>query len=391
MTAPDCSGSRHETSGGAAGPLAGLRVVDMAALVAGPAAARYLGDFGADVVKVEPPAGDSARALGLAAGDNEDSYFWKLLGRNKRAVQIDLKTDDGKSRFVELIKRADVLIESMRAGKLESLGLGAEQLLQINPRLVVLRITGFGQDGPYASRPGFATLAEAMSGYAALSGSPDGPPQLPPVALTDEVAGLVGALAVMVALWERRSSGAGQVIDVNLLESILQLLGPLIPAYVGSGYLQPRLGSGLPYSVPRGVYRSADDRWIAISGSAESVARRVVDLLGVAADQRFVDHKSRSEHRTEFDSLLGKWVAERAADEVLAEFERIEGAAAVVYTVADLVADPHVRDRGSLITVDGFTMQGLAARLGRTPGAVRFAGRPLGADTDTFDDWQASG
>src|SRR6516225_5041240 len=261
--------------------LSGLRVIDIATVFAGPGAARHLGDFGADVIKVEAPAGDGVRRMGWFPRGGGDSYTWKLLGRNKRAVVLDLKTDIGRDALLSLADDADVFIENFRPGTLERLGIGPEVLLGRNPRLVVLRVTGFGQDGPYASRPGFATMAEAMSGFAAINGEPDGPPLLPPIALTDEVAALAGAFAIMVALHHRDRTGEGQVIDVNLLESMLQMMSALPSAAAHLDYDQPRLGSGIPYSVPRGTYQCADRKWIAISTSAESVARRALELLGV--------------------------------------------------------------------------------------------------------------
>src|SRR5882672_8580533 len=261
--------------------LEGLRVIDMATVFAGPGAARHLADFGADVIKIEAPAGDGVRRMGWFPPEGGDSYTWKLLGRNKRAVVADLKTDAGRDALLALADTADVLIENFRPGTLERLGLGPDVLGARNPRLVVLRVTGFGQDGPYASRPGFATMAEAMSGFAAINGEPDGGPLLPPIALTDEVSALAGAFAVMVALRARDRSGEGQVVDINLLETMLQMMGALPSANAHLGYLQPRLGSGIPYTVPRGTYRCADGRWIAISTSAESIARRVMELLGV--------------------------------------------------------------------------------------------------------------
>ena len=226
--------------------LEGLRVIDMATVFAGPGAARHLADFGADVVKVESPDGDGVRRMGWFPPEGGDSYTWKLLGRNKRAVVLDLKTDDGRDALLRLADTADVLIENFRPGTIERLGLGPEVLLARNPRLVVLRVTGFGQDGPYASKPGFATIAEAMSGFAAINGEPDGAPLLPPIALTDEVTALAGAFAVMVALRERDQSGRGQVVDVNLLESMLQMMSALPSAAHHLDYDQPRLGSGIP-------------------------------------------------------------------------------------------------------------------------------------------------
>jgi crotonobetainyl-CoA:carnitine CoA-transferase CaiB-like acyl-CoA transferase len=245
-----------------------------------------------------------------------------------------------------------------------------------NAGLVILRVTGFGQDGPYSSRPGFATMAEAMSGFAAINGEPDGAPLLPPIALTDEVAALAGAFAVMVALRHRDRTGKGQVVDVNLLESMLQLMSALPSAAAHLDYDQPRLGSGIPYSVPRGTYRTADGHWVAISTSAESVARRVMELLGVGDDPRFATFASRAEHRDELDAVVGAWVGARSRDEVLQTFEAAHAAIAPVYTMRELLADPHVAAREVFVTVDGVTMTGPTARLSRTPAHVRHAGPP---------------
>lgn len=361
-----------------AGALADLRVIDLATVVAGPGAARYLGDFGADVIKVEhPDRPDSTRAMPWRDPADDVSLWWKLEGRNKRTVALDLKAPADLAAFRRLCATADVLVENLRPGKLEALGLGPDVLHRDNPGLVVVRVTGFGQDGPYAQRPGFATLAEAMSGFAAINGEPDGGPLLPPIALTDEVTALTAAFAALVAV----HSGVGQVVDVNLLESMLQLMGPLPAMWALQGYLQPRLGSGIPYSVPRSTYRCADDRWVAISTSAESVAARVMALIGVGGDERFASFDGRVEHREELDRLLGTWVAQRTLDEVLATFESVDAAAAPVYTMADIAADPHLRERGALVVVDGVPVQGPIARLSATPGEVRWLGRPLGADT----------
>jgi crotonobetainyl-CoA:carnitine CoA-transferase CaiB-like acyl-CoA transferase len=239
-------------------------------------------------------------------------------------------------------------------------------------------VTGFGQDGPYAHRPGFATLAEAMSGFAAINGEPDGGPLLPPIALTDEVAALVAAFATMVAV----HSGVGQVVDVNLLESMFQLMGPLISTYLVTGTEQQRLGSGIPYSVPRGTYETSDGRWVAVSTSAESVARRVLELIGLGGDERLQSFAGRVAHRDEVDARLRDWIRARTATEVLDAFEAAQAAAAPVYSMADIAADPHVRARRAIVEVDGTPMQGLVARLSKTPGAVRWAGRSLGSDTD---------
>jgi crotonobetainyl-CoA:carnitine CoA-transferase CaiB-like acyl-CoA transferase len=362
--------------------LDGLRVVDMATVLAGPGAARYLADFGADVVKVEAPAGDGTRRMGWVDPRDGESFMWKLLGRGKRSVVLDLKSDAGLAAMRRLLAHADVLVENLRPGTLERLGLDPADLLAANPGLVVLRVTGFGQDGPYAGRPGFATMAEAMSGFAAINGEPDGAPLLPPIALTDEVTALAGAFAVMVALRHRDRTGEGQVVDISLLETMLQLMGALSSASAHLGYEQPRLGSGIPYTVPRGTYRCADGAWVAISTSAESIAERVMDLLGVGDDPRFTTFEGRVEHREELDAIVAEWVGARNLDEVLAAFEARQAAIAPVYSMADLLADPHIAARDAVVTVDDVRMPGLVARLSRTPGEIRHAGRALGADTD---------
>ena len=361
------------------GPLADLRVLDVSTVVAGPGCARYLADFGADVIKVErPDGGDTTRTMGWVDPRDGVTLWWKLEGRGKRAVALDLKSEEGRDAFLALCDTADVLVENFRPGTLERLGIGPDVLLARRPSLVITRVTGFGQDGPYAGRPGFATMAEAMSGFAAINGEADGGPVLPPIALTDEITGLVAAFATMVAV----HSGVGQVVDVNLLESMFQIMGPLISGYLLRGELQPRLGSGIPYSVPRNVYRTADDRWVAVSTSAESVAQRVLDLLGVQGDPRFGSFADRATHRVELDELMTAWVAERPLAEVLAAFEAAQAAAAPIFDMADIAADPHYAARGAVVEVDGVPMQGLVARLSATPGAIRWVGRPLGADTE---------
>lgn len=359
-------------------PLADLRVIDCSTVVAGPGCARYLADFGADVIKVErPDGGDGTREMGWRDPADDVTLWWKYLGRNKRSVVLDLKDPSDLAAMRRLCAAADVLVENFRPGTLERLGLVPADLLVANPRLVITRVTGFGQDGPYAGRPGFATLAEAMSGFAAINGEPEGGPLLPPIALADEVTGLAAAFATLVAV----HSGRGQVVDVNLLESLFQMMGPLIGAYRLQGVRQARLGSGIPYSVPRGTYRTADQRWVAISTSAPSVAARVMALLGVGDDPRFTTFAGRVEHRTEIDEVMAAWVGARPLADVLVEFEAAHAAAAPVYDMVDVDADPHYAARGTIEVLDGVPMQGLIARLSATPGRLRWAGRPLGADT----------
>lgn len=356
--------------------LSGVRVLELATVVAGPAVGKYLADFGSDVIKVEAPDGDPTRRMGWTAPGDEDSFFWKLLARNKRCVTLDLKSDDGRAEFLRLLAGADLLIENMRPGKLEALGLAPEMLHEIRPSLVVLRVTGFGQSGPYAGRPGFATIAEALSGMSALMGEPDGQPLLPPVALTDEVTGLVGAFAALVALRHAERTGEGQVVDVNLLESMFQIMGPLISAYAHLGYLQPRLGSAIPYTVPRGTYRCADGKWVAISCSADSVAGRVLHLIGFGDDERFLTFQLRQANRVELEALMAEWVAERPFAEVMSGFHRVDAAIAPVLNMDGIFEDPHFREREAMVEVDGVIMQGVVARLDHTPGRISHTGPP---------------
>ncbi len=367
------------------GPLHDLRVLDLSTVLAGPGCARHLADFGADVIKVERPGvGDTARNLGWRDDDGE-TFFFKGANRNKRFVQLDLRTERGRENLLKLVAESDVLVENMRPGKLDSLGLSAEVLHRHRPTLVIVRVTAFGQDGPYAHRPGFATLAEAMSGFAALNGDADGAPTLPPVALTDEVTGLAAAFAAMVAV----HSGVGQVVDANLIESMIQIMGPLPSLWLKAGQLQPRLGSGLPYSIPRGTYRTSDGQWIAISTSADSVAERVMELVGLGGDPRVRTVADRMDNRLLVEDRVAAWVADRTLREALAAIEAADGAAAQVYDMSDLVADPHVRERETFVTAEGYPMPNVIARLSETPGAVRWPGRAAGADTESV--WREFG
>ena len=356
-------------------PLADLKVIDLSTVFAGPHCARYLADFGADVVKVERPSGDTVRNIGWRASDGE-TLWWKLVNRGKRAVTLDLKKADDLTTLRKMLSVADVLIENLRPGKLEALGLIPDELIAINPKLVITRLTGFGQTGPYRDRAGFATLAEAMSGFAAINGDPEGGPLLPPIALTDELAGLAAAFATLVAI----HGGGGQSVDVNLLETMMQIMGPLMSAWHSEQYLQERLGSGIAYSVPRGTYRASDGGWLAVSTSSDSVAARVMDLIGAADDARFASFDGRIAHREELDLLMSNWVARRTLAEALAEFQNAQAAAAPVMNMQQIAEDPHILDRGSLIELDGIKMQGLIARLSRTPGKIRWPGKVIGAD-----------
>ena len=362
--------------------LEGVRVVELATVVAGPGAGRYLADFGAEVIKVEAPGGDPSRRMGWVGPGETDSYFWKLVNRNKEVISLDLRTEAGKEALRDLLSDASVLIENMRPGKLESLGFGPDKLFELNPRLVILRVTGFGQEGPYSSHAGFATIAEALSGFSGLLGEAGGPPLLPPIAITDEVTALVGAFTAMVALRHAERTGEGQVIDVNLLTSMFQIMGPLPSAFAHMGYLQPRLGSGIPYTVPRGTYRCADGVWIAISSSSDSVANRVLDLLGLTGDPRFSDFQARSKNREALEQAVTDWVAARPSEEAIREFRRVDAAIARVLDMKEIFADEHFKARNMITEVGGVTMQNVVANMSRTPGRLRHPGKAFNADTE---------
>ncbi|WP_440710939.1 CaiB/BaiF CoA transferase family protein [Herbiconiux sp. YIM B11900] len=376
-------------AGASAGPpLTGLRVLDVSTLFAGPLAATFLGDFGADVIKVEHPRKpDAARGHGPAK--DGVNLWWKTLGRNKRTVTIDLSSPDGAELLLALAEHADVLIENFRPGTLERWGLGPEQLHAANKELVIARVTAFGQVGPYSGRPGFGSLAEAMSGFAALTGEPDGPPTLPPFGLADGVAALATAYAVMVAVRGVQRSGAGQVIDMAIIEPILMLLGGQITAYDQLGLVQPRSGNRSVNNAPRNVYRTADGDWVAVSTSSQSIAERVMTLVGRAdliGEPWFAGGHTRAQHADELDEPVAAWIAARGTDEVVERFEQAQAAISRVYDVRGVLGDPQYAAIGTVQTVDDeqlgpIKMQNVLFRLSETPGAIRWTGRDHGADS----------
>jgi crotonobetainyl-CoA:carnitine CoA-transferase CaiB-like acyl-CoA transferase len=370
-------------------PLEGLRVLDASTLFAGPIAATFLGDYGADVIKVEHPTRpDASRGHGPAK--DGVNLWWKTLGRNKRTVTINLGTPEGADLLLRLAAEADVLIENFRPGTLERWGLGPEVLHEANPRLVVARVTAFGQTGPYSSRPGFGSLAEAMSGFAALTGQPDGPPTLPPFGLADGVAALATAFAVMTALRAADRDGRGQVIDLAIIEPILMLLGGQITAYDQLGILQQRSGNRSVNNAPRNVYRTGDGDWVAVSTSSQSIAERVMRLVGrddLVAEPWFASGHTRAEHADELDEAVAAWIGARPAGEVLDAFEGAQAAIAPVYDVRGVLADPQYQHIGTVQTVEDdelgpLKMQNVLFRLSATPGAIRWTGRRHGQDTD---------
>ncbi|MDQ0643386.1 CaiB/BaiF CoA transferase family protein [Microbacterium murale] len=369
--------------------LEGLRVVDASTLFAGPMAAMHLGDMGADVIKVEHPnRPDPARGHGPSK--DGQNLWWKTLGRNKRTVAIDLHTDGGRDAFLRLARTADVVIENFRPGTLERWGLDYAALSVENPGLVLARVTGFGQIGPYRRRPGFGTLAEAMSGFASSTGEPDGPPTLPPFGLADGIASLATAYAIMVALHARDRDGKGQEVDVAIIEPILAMLGPQITRWDQLGTVQPRTGNRSVNNAPRNAYRTADGSWVAVSTSAQSIAERVVTLVGrpeLADEPWFATGAARAEHADLLDDAVGSWIAQRSRDEVVAAFEAADAAVAPIYDPSDIVADPQFNALGTIHRIHDadlgeIAMQGPLFRLSQDDATIGFTGRAHGADTD---------
>jgi crotonobetainyl-CoA:carnitine CoA-transferase CaiB-like acyl-CoA transferase len=373
------------------GPLDGLRVLDVSTVLAGPLTCQLLGDYGAEVIKVEHPRGDSMRGHGR----DKDGIplWWKMVSRNKRCIGLYLGDPDGAEVFRQLVATADVVVESFRPGTLERWGLGFEELRKVNRRLVLVRISGFGQTGPYRERAGFGTLAEAMSGFAAITGEPDGPPTLPPFGLADGIAGITGAAATMMALYHRDARGGeGQEVDLAILEPLVTVLGPQPIVYDQLGEVQQRTGNRSVNNAPRNTYRTSDGKWVAVSTSANSIAERVMHLVGkpeLIDEPWFATGAGRAQHAELLDGLVSDWVAERTREQVLDAFTEAGAAIAPVYDVADLMADRHVIARETITTVDDedlgpVRMQNVPFRLSATPGEIRFTGRSLGADTDAI-------
>ena len=368
--------------------LAGLKVLDVSTLFAGPLAATMLGDFGADVVKIEHPRGDPVRSHG--ASKDGVGLWGKVVGRNKRGITLYLGSPEGQDVFRRLVADADVVIENFRPGTLERWGLGYPELAKDNPGLVLTRVTGFGQIGPYAGRPGFGTLAEAMSGFAAITGEPDGPPTLPPFGLADGIAALAAAFATMTALRARETTGRGQVVDLAIIEPILTLLGPQPTVWDALGQVQERTGNRSANNAPRNTYLTKDGRWVAVSTSAQSIAERVMRLVGrpeLTEEPWFASGGERAKHADVLDQAVASWVAQHDRDEVLRAFEEAQAAVAPIYDVRDVVADPQFQALGSLVRVPdpelgSVLMQNVIFRLSETPGRISSAGPALGQHTE---------
>ena len=368
--------------------LEGVRVLDISRLVAGNAISHVLADHGAEVVKVEDPVEGDALRHWAAAGV---SCSWKVYARNKKSISLNLRSEAGRAVLLDLLPTAQVLIENFKAGALERMGLGPDIMLARNPKLIVARVSGYGQTGPYAHKPGFGTLVEAMSGFAYKNGFPDKPPALPPLALADMVAGLYGAFGVMVALREvELKGGEGQVIDLSLLEPVVSILGPDAAIHSATGTAPARLGNASNTTSPRNAYRTKDGEWVAMSGSMQSMAMRIFRTIGRADmcdDPRYNTQAARSANREEVDAIVGGFIAERTLAEAMEVFEREGVTAGPIYSAAQLKEDRHAKERGVIVNLPDdelgrLPMHNVIPRLSGTPGAIRTPAPEIGAHNE---------
>jgi crotonobetainyl-CoA:carnitine CoA-transferase CaiB-like acyl-CoA transferase len=368
-------------------PLAGIRVLDLSRLLAGNMLTLQLADFGAEVIKVESPEGDTLRGWKT----DGKPLWWKVYGRNKKSIRVDLKNEADRAALLRMAAQAQVLVESFRTGGLEAFGLAPDVLHQANPRLVIVRISGWGQTGPYAARPGFGTLVEAFSGLAARNGFPDKPPALPNLGLADMVAGLSGAFATLAAVREVEvNGGQGQVVDLSLLEPMVGVLGPDAAIFQHTGRRPRRLGNRAENAAPRNAYRCRDEQWMVLSGSTQRMAERVLAAIGrpeLVRDPRFADNAARLAHVEELDELIGCFVAQRTLQENLAHFGAHEVTVGPILEIDELMREPHVVQRQVLLEVPdpelgSVAMHNVFPRLSRTPGSIRSPAPRVGQDQD---------
>ncbi|MBK8764877.1 MAG: CoA transferase [Burkholderiaceae bacterium] len=371
------------------GPLAGLKVVELGQLIAGPFAAKTLADFGADIIKIEPPgAGDPLRQWRLIKDGT--SVWWQVQSRNKRSVALDLRDPQAQDIVRRLAADADVLIENFRPGAMEGWGLGPEALLRLNPRLIMLRVSGYGQTGPYRDKPGFGVVAEAMGGLRHLTAEPGRVPVRVGVSLGDTLASLHGVIGILMALHERQRSGQGQVIDVALYEAVFNCMESLLPEYSAFGAVREPAGSALPGIAPSNAYRCADGGYALIAGNGDSIFKRLMTAIGrddLGGDPALADNSGRVARVAEIDAAIGAWATQRSVTEVLAALDAAAVPAGRIYSVADIAADPHYQARGMIETVrmpDGsaLSVPGIVPKLSRTPGSHRRNAPALGQDTD---------
>lgn len=369
------------------GPLADIRVVEMGSLLAGPFCGQLLADFGAEVIKVEAPgAGDPMRVWGRYRKEGR-TLWWPVIARNKKSVTLNLREPEGQELARRLIEGADILIENFRPGTMERWGLGYDVLSAINPGLIMVRVSGYGQTGPYAQRAGFGAIGEAMGGIRHVTGYPDMPSSRVGISLGDSLAATFGALGALTALHHRETNGGrGQVVDVGIYEAVLALMESTIPEYALTGYIRGRTGPVLPFIAPSNIYPTSEGGYVLIAANADNPFRRLATALGHpewAEDPRFATHHARGEHMEEIDSLIAAWTRERTADEILAAMVEAGVPAGKVYTAADMMDDPQYAARENIVWVEDpeigpVPMQNVVPRLTETPGSVRWTGPALG-------------
>jgi formyl-CoA transferase len=368
---------------GARGALEGVRVLDVSRLVAGNTLTQMLGDFGAEVIKVEPPAGDTLRAWQVKGVQTN----WKIYARNKKSLGLELRRKEARDLLLRLVPSAAIFVESFRPGTLEAMGLGPDVLLEHNPKLIIVRISGFGQEGPYRRRPGFGTLVEGMSGFASFNGFADREPVLPPMYLADTISGLYGSTAVMIALREiELNDGDGQVIDLPLLDPLFAVLGPQAANYRLTGKVKPRSGSRSTNAGPRNAYLCNDGHYVCLSASTQKMAERVFRSIGrpdLTGDPRYSTNAARVQHAEDLDAIIGAFIAERTQAENVAFFEKAEVTIGPIYDISQIVEDPHVVERELVADypdtdMGAFPMHHVVPRLSGTPGSIRTAAPHLG-------------
>lgn len=376
------------------GPLTGVRVLDLGVLLAGPLVGCYLGDLGADVVKIERPTGDPSRMTGRRV--KGASLIWKAIGRNKRSVAADLDTPEGRELVLRLAAAADIVVENFKPGTLERKGLGWEALKAVNPRLILVRISGFGQDGPYRDRPGFGTVAESMAGFTNLNGWPEGPPTLSPIPLADTAASFAAAISALAALVRRNATGEGELIDVSLIEPLFGYLAPQFLDYCFFKEEPKRLGSRLEFAAPRGAYQCQDGKWLALSGATPQTAAHVFEAIGrgeLNQDPEFSTNDARVRNVEKIDAIIAEWAAGLPREEALQRLGATGAAVGPIYSMQDILEDRHFQARPVFVDVPdpelgSVPMPNVFARLANNPGAVRFAGRPVDADrASVLADW----
>ncbi|MEW6637741.1 MAG: CoA transferase [Actinomycetota bacterium] len=372
-------------------PLEGVRVVEMGSLLAGPFCGQLLADFGAEVIKVEPPGtGDPMRVWGRHRKEGR-TLWWPIIARNKKSVTLNLREAEGQEMARRLVAEADVLVENFRPGTMERWGLGYERLSETNPGLVMVRVSGYGQTGPYRERAGFGAIGEAMGGIRHVTGFPDLPPPRTGISLGDSLAATFGALGALTALYHRDAHGGrGQVVDVGIYEAVLALMESTIPEYVLTGHVRGRTGTVLPFVAPSNIYPTSDEDYVLIAGNADTVFRRLAKALGHpewAEDERFATHHARGENMEELDARISEWTKQRTGDEILEAMREAGVPAGKVFTARDMVEDEHYAARGNIIEVEDpeigpFPMQNVVPRLTGTPGEVRWTGPALGQHND---------